>query len=318
MGEEPAIPSESTKTEKEVPVSGGNHAPVNVQTVTLSTSANAYDHDQPIIVTWTLPPSILETSETANAPGGPNDWVGLFREGAQNKNYTYYLWSSAHKGTATFSTPTVPGVYVFRYFINKSYTVVGSSNTFVVGPSYTLSPAVGEKNQVKIDIEQTFGKPCPKAWVGLYEPAKPDNAYATYENVGDKKEVTFTVPKAGVWEFRLFPTRAYDHVASCKVDVNGDTKLSLAIEGNVVALTFNVSTLDPNADKVWYGIYHVEEKNARYYRRCQYIKATSGKTTVNIMKTPGTYEARLFANGNTAAVICRSNTVTIPPPNDKV
>jgi len=95
------------------------------------------------------------------------------------------------------------------------------------------------------------------------------------------------------------------------VDVSGDAKLSLSLDTTSVILTYSISTLDPSVDKVWFGIFHVEEKNSRYYRRFQYLRDTTGTKTMNVMKTPGTYEARLFAHGS-AEVICRSNTVTIP------
>jgi len=281
---------------------------VLVQDVTLTTSASAIDHNEPITVTWTLAPT--PSTGNINMLGGVNDWVGIFRDGANNRNYTYYEWTASHKGSATFIAPSVPGTYVFRYFVNRTYNLVGSSKLIVVGPSFQLTPTVGDKNQVNVQIKQTFGKPCPRAWVGLYEPSKPNNTYVTYENIGDKSELLFTVPKGGVWEFRLFPQRAYDHVTACKVDVNGQTKLGLSTEGAEVVVTYTVSALDPKADRVWFGIYHVSEKSPRNYRRFQYITDTEGKRRMKLMKTRGTYEARLFAHGTTS-VICTSNPITV-------
>jgi len=292
---------------------------VSVQLVTLTTSSDSIDYNESITVTWNLPTAPVSSSEVGVHPGGASDWVGIFRDGSPNKTYSYYQWTSSHpSGSATFTAPSVPGNYVFRYFVNRSYTLVGSSKPFVVGPSFQLIPVVGEKNQVKINVQQTFGKPCTRSWIGLYDPTKANNAYITYENVGDKKEIQFTVPKAGIWEFRMFPLRAYDHVASCKVDVNGDTKLALSVVGAEVVLNYNVSTLDPKTDRVWFGIYSITEQNSRYYRRFQYISDTSvGEKRMKVLKTAGTYEARLFAHGTTA-VICRSNTITIPAPDPTV
>lgn len=134
--------------------------------------------------------------------------------------------------------------------------------------------------------------------------------------MGEKKEVHFTVPKAGIWEFRLFPLyRTYLHVASCKVDVNGETKISLTVEGQEVVLTYNVSTLDPKNDNIWFGIYYVDETNPRRWRRGQKIADVPvGVRRMKVLQHAGTYEARLFAHGNMSAVICKSNTITVPGP----
>jgi len=264
--------------------------------------------NKPISVTWTLNQN---STGSANAPGGNNDWVGLFKEESNNRSYLYYEWTASHKGSsAKFVAPNFPGNYVFRYFGNRSYTLLGSSKPFVVGPTYRLLPTVGQNNQVKINIKQTFGKSYPRSWLGLYEPSKPNNSYLTFENVGEKQEVSFTVPKAGVWEFRLFPQRAYDQVAACKVDVNGDTKLELSVDGDNIVLSYNVTTLDTKVDRVWFGIYHVSEKNYRYYQRFQYIWEPIGTKKLKMIKKNGTYEARLFAHGTTT-VICTSNAITV-------
>jgi hypothetical protein len=302
------------------PVSGstdntGVSNPVSI--VTLSTSATSIDFGETITVTWVLP-TLPTSSANVVTPGGPNDWVGLFPESAANSAYCYYEWTASHAtGSASFTVPSIPGNYVFRYFVNRSYNMMGSSKTFSVGPAYQLTPTIGENNKVKVCVQQTFGnKPYPNSWIGLYDPSKPNTAYITYENVGDKKEIQFTVPKAGIWEFRLFPLyRTYNHVASCKVDINGETKISLTVQGQEVVLTYNISTLDPKNDNVWFGIYFVTETNPRYWRRRQYISDTPvGVRRMKVLQHAGTYEARLYAHGNTSAVICKSNTIVIPAP----
>jgi len=196
--------------------------------------------------------------------------------------------------------------------VNRTYNTVGSSKPFCVGPTYLLTSTIGENNQVKVQVQQTFGKPYQDAWVGLYYHSKPNKEYVTYDTVKDKKELQFTVPKAGLWEFRLFPLyRAYYHVASCTADITGETKISLSVEGQEVVLKYNISTLDPKTDNVWFGIYFVSETNLRYWRRRQYISDVAvGTRRMKVLQHAGTYEARLFAHGNT--VICKSNTITVP------
>jgi len=307
----PVPPSPVAGTENTSAPAVSNH----VSLVALTTAASAVDFLDTITVTWpvpTLPSSAISTAR----PGGPNDWVGLYPETAPNNAYSYYEWTASHPtGTAVFSAPSIPGNYVFRYFVNRTYNMMGSSKPFAIGPAYQLTPTIGENNQVKIQIQQTFGRQYANSWIGLYDPSKPNKEYAAYENVGDKKEILFCVPKAGIWEFRLFPLyRAYDHVASCKVDISGESKITLSVEGQEVILTYNISTLDPKRDNVWFGIYHSTENNPRYWRRKQTIADTSkGVRRMKVLQHAGTYEARLFAQGSTT-VICRSNAITITIP----
>jgi len=247
-----------------------------------------------------------------------SDWIGFYSEIASPKDYLTYEWivtpksPAAKKGTLTFKAPTISGNYIFRYFVNKSYTCWGSSNIVKVGPSYDLTPTVIDANEVKITVKLLRGQPSPNAWVAMYEPDKDNKNYYTYSYLGTNSELSFKIPKVGIWEFRLFPQKAYYPASSCRVDLNGSDKIELSIVNNQAVISYKVVTVDHYYDNVWIGIFNQNETDNKQWRRYKYVNSSEGKLFVKAMQTPGTYEARLFANG-TPTVLCRSNTVTIVP-----
>jgi len=259
------------------------------------------DYDGTITLHW----------EHTNEPT-VSDWIGFYSESASPKDYITYEWIVAKKGSITFKAPAISGNYIFRYFVNKSYTCWGSSNIVTVGPSYELTPTVIDANEVKISVKLLRGQPSPNAWVAMYEPDKDNKSYYTYSYLGTNSELSFKIPKVGVWEFRLFPQKAYYPASSCRVDLNGSDKIELSIVNNQAVISYKVVTVDHYYDNVWIGIFNQNETDNKQWRRYKYVNSSDGKLFVKAMQTPGTYEARLFANG-TPTVLCRSNTVTIVP-----
>jgi len=134
-----------------------------------------------------------------------------------------------------------------------------------------------------------------------------------------EKEVVLEVPKAGQWYIRLFADRSYNDVTTTALHIPGEDKLEVKAEGTVMTVTCSVNTVDPARDCVWVGVYKVEEKDQRQYRRYKYLASSSSPTITAscpiklTFKAPihsGTYEARLFANGS-YEVISRSVPITI-------
>jgi len=112
-------------------------------------------------------------------------------------------------------------------------------------------------------------------------------------------EIIFDVPKCGIWEWRLFSDNSYVDVARSTLVINGEDKLELLyVDAKVpqVFIEITLQTKDIVNDHPWVGIYHVEEKNYRMYRRYKYL-ATTGKSTVQFKAAihTGIYEARLYA-----------------------
>ena len=251
-----------------------------------------------------------------------NDWIGLYPVSADDKHYYTYQWvpKASPSGEVSFYAPSGAGKYNARYFSNKSYTRHATSPFIHVGPQFSLSTEVIDSDQgkkVAVSYTQLAGESCPNAWIGLYtDPALRDRSYTTYEwcSSSQSQTLAFDVPKAGSWTFRLFPYRAYNSVTQTTVEVLG--KDTVLLEHDMVnckvKLTCNVNTVDPYQDGVWVGLFRVNEKNNRQWRRYKYI----GERGTNVIEFkapvhPGTYHARLFANKSYEDVICRSNEITI-------
>jgi chemotaxis protein histidine kinase CheA len=150
-----------------------------------------------------------------------NDWIALYPINTiQDKDYSSFCWVTPEKtGSISIKTPSKPGTYVFKYFVNRSYVCWASSNTFRVGPAYRLTHTVVGTLQVRINIDQIFGTPSSSAWIGMYEIDKDNKSYQQYNYLGDKKEILFIAPKSGKWEFRIFPSKAYDYTDSIFVEL---------------------------------------------------------------------------------------------------
>jgi hypothetical protein len=239
-----------------------------------------------------------------------SDWIGLYFDTAESKEYLTYEWVTAKKGKITMKAPMIPGIYSFRYFVNKTYVSWGKSNPVKVGPTFQLTPTVVSPTEVKIKVDQLSGHPCPNAWLAMYEPEKDNKSYYTYFYLGVSSELRFKIPKVGVWEFRLFPQKTYYPAETCRVNLNGNDSLSLEIVNNQAVIKYNLMTVDPYCDNVWIGIFNQDETDNRQWRRYKYVSESSSTVSVKAMQTPGTYEARLFACKSTN-VLCRSNPVTI-------
>lgn len=63
------------------------------------------------------------------------DWVGLYRLGADNVDYLSYKYISGLTGTTTFTAPTEPGQYEFRYLPLDRYEDYARTGIVTVTPS---------------------------------------------------------------------------------------------------------------------------------------------------------------------------------------
>jgi fibronectin type 3 domain-containing protein len=113
---------------------GGESGPSNQISATpqaavsysLSASPGAVAPGGSITVAWTGP-----------AGHSTSDWVGLFAVGTPNTSYLAYQYTTSDTGgTMTFTAPSAPGSYEFRYLPNDGYTSAVSSNSVqVVAPA---------------------------------------------------------------------------------------------------------------------------------------------------------------------------------------
>jgi glucose/arabinose dehydrogenase len=83
-----------------------------------------------------------QTTVSWTAPSGSSsvDWIALYRVGAANSSYLAWQYTGgATSGTFTFTVPTAPGQYEFRYLLNDGYTSVKTSNTVTVGSGFAAN-----------------------------------------------------------------------------------------------------------------------------------------------------------------------------------
>jgi len=130
--------------------------------------------------------------------------------------------------------------------------------------------------------------------------------------------LVFPVPKAGKWEFRLFLDRNYWgnylDVKRCSILVPGQDSLELSVVDNQAIVKYVIETVEPYQDAAWIGLFFVEEKDNRQWRRYKNIYVGgSNEIRFKAPQTAGTYHARLFANRCYDVILQTSNSITIPP-----
>ena len=87
------------------------------------------------------------TATLTNSPGGASDWLAFAATTAANTSYLQYVYvgSGVTTRTWTVTTPSTPGTYEFRLFLNNGYTRAATSPPITVqaGPPVltSLSPA---------------------------------------------------------------------------------------------------------------------------------------------------------------------------------
>jgi len=257
-----------------------------------------------------------------------SDWIGFYKVGKKEKEYVTYEWvqitpgeGKKAKGKATFYAPATFGRYEFRYLENRSYKEKGKSPTVAVGPDVRLTvvPGTTNLNEVRVQFEQKTGKVYPNAWIGMYEKKKhPDNGgYITYDWIANAVDngLKFTVPRSGEYEFRYFPEKSYVDVSRCVFVVGGEDKVELVEveEADVLAVKFVVVSADPTTDYVWVGLFHKEEADNRQWRRYKYVSEREGVAKFKKPRTPGIYQARMFANKSYESALCKSSQEVVIP-----
>lgn len=241
-------------------------------------------------------------------------------------NYETWKWTGGHKkGTLTFNTSSLCGKYVVQY-IGSDKRVLGLSSVVQIGPAFSMRIVKPQNNStmpmevsVLVEMESSSTTDFPSSsWIALYEKTdkehRPDNrTYNSYQWVLSTSQliesevkdgvsrcvraVPFTIPKAGVFEFRFFSTKAYKYSSHLTLNLTGHDTVQLVKEGDQMIVNVKLSTINPAQDPVWIGIFHANEKNIRQYRRYKYV-SQAGISTYKFKACihTGDYEARLLAN----------------------
>eukprot|EP01097_Dermamoeba_algensis_P008103 TRINITY_DN526_c0_g1_i1.p1 TRINITY_DN526_c0_g1~~TRINITY_DN526_c0_g1_i1.p1 ORF type:complete len:379 (-),score=99.97 TRINITY_DN526_c0_g1_i1:131-1267(-) len=308
--------------------------------VRLTAQPSEVDCGGVIKVNWTVDEPPAGSKFFVHTPS-TSDWIAMYTKGADFKNYETWEWLPvvAKSGTINFTAPTKVGELTFKYYSQKSFNLCAVSNTIALGPRFdmTLTPIVGsDKRTHQLSVKQLFGGSYPNAWVALYEKRairKKDSQYYTWQWVSaghpstndvNEKNLSFDIPKAGQWEFRLFLQRlpfwgeeeSSAAIQSVSLLIEGDDRLVFTVqpELNQVTVEYSISVADPKTDSVWIGIYHANQMDNRQHRRYKFISDQKGKITFKKLQHAGLYEARLFANNDMSVPLARSNSLEIQIP----
>jgi len=343
--EEPSTPTTEQKPEvvrkdDPFPMSAGNTETILKGVgVRLITTPHEVDCGSPINVSWMVDEPPADFKRYVHSPS-TSDWIAMYVKGADFKSYSDWKWVpiAAKCGSVQFTAPLTVSEMTFKYYSQKSFNLCAVSNTISVGPRYEMqvnpvSSAPADKRTHQLVVTQTFGGSYPRAWVGLYPkkaPAKKDSQYVTWQwlssaspSIEDPRKVglMFDIPKAGQWEFRLLLDRLPyfgEETSSLAVQtasflIKGDDVLVFTVEPelNQVTVEYTINSADPRTDNVWVGVFHANQEDNTQHRRSRYLSDQRGKTTFKKLVHAGVYEARLFANRDLTAPLCRSNTLDI-------
>jgi fibronectin type 3 domain-containing protein len=125
----------------EVDYNGGYNAVISglffgpaAATYTLSASPTSVAPGDTITVNWTAP--------AGHAAGSGGDWIGMYAVGSSNYPYLAYQWvGSGASGSVTFTAPSAPGSYEFRYFPNDGMILAATSNGVQVQAAKPATPS---------------------------------------------------------------------------------------------------------------------------------------------------------------------------------
>ena len=158
------------------------------------------------------------------------DWVGLYNvNGADNAYYSIQYLTAG--GSRTFTMPTTPGRYQFRFFANNGWTRLAISPVVQVGLSTVTVSAPQVTRGGTVAVQVTKGTPNGTTdWVGMYaSPNDPDSShlglqYVKYPSGGPwTSKVNFQLPgTVGRYHFRFFPNNSWTRIGtSPEVEVIG-------------------------------------------------------------------------------------------------
>ena len=289
---------------------------------TLEIADNTIELGQSVTVNW-------DTSASSIT----RDWVGLFVTGAGDRSYLDWEYTTTKSGDFTV-TPTTPGRYEFRYFLNNGYERVAQSATVTVTPpptqvrDYRLEIAdrtVATNEPIILSIK-AGGTSITRDWVGLYRTSASDRQFIEWKTVpGRNSNLTFAIDTPGTYEFRYFLNNGYERVATSEtitVEQPDEETLTYQLEidqtkvdrGERVTLSWNTNSRDNARD--WIGLYRVGS-SPNSYLDWAYVSGRAGTIDADTNRV-GTYEFRYYLNnGYTLAATSDSFTVSEPEPDDQ-
>ena len=233
-------------------------------------------------------PSKTITVTFSGAPGNQNDWIGIFKGGAEARSYITYQYLKGQKsGTLTFNAPEEVGKYEFRMWeIEWTRQVAVSNQVSIEYPPAKLHPSVQKMNigpgkKVAVSFENAPGYD--NDWIGLFKVGAEAKGWVSYQYLKGKTKgsLEFVAPESpGSYEFRMWGREYTKHLS---------TSVPFTVQWGPVSMKVTVSSPDaqgkrkltvqysgaPGYDNDWIGLFYAgaAEKSWVSY---QYLK---GKTT---------------------------------------
>jgi subtilisin family serine protease len=265
-------------------------------------------------------PSSRLTVTLANGFGSQYDWLGFAATGSSNSSYlTFtYVGAGVTDRTWTVTTPSTPGTYEFRLFLNNGYTRAATSATVTVdaaqnpAPSIsTISPAgtpagnpgftltVNGTGLVASSVVNWNGSPRPTTFVSATQ-VHATIAAADIAAVGQSSvTVVSPAPGGGTSNAAMFMATMPPALTVSATSV---------AQGASVTATL---TNGAGGAQDWLALASTTAANTSYVTFTYVGGGVTTRTwTVTMPSTPGPYEFRLFFNnGYTRAAT--SPTVTV-------
>ena len=196
-------------------------------------TSNTLTVTAPAGITLTASPTavnpLAEVTVSFTAPAGrpTTDWIGLYRLGADNREYLWYRYANgATAGSFVLSAPMEAGEYEFRYLANNGWMDLVRSNTFRVNSgNYSLeaTPALVSPGGA---VTVTWSAPPGSSstdWIALYREGELENRnylwpHWFYTGGAATGSRTITMPSTpGRYVFRYLLNDAYSHTAESAV-----------------------------------------------------------------------------------------------------
>jgi Ca-activated chloride channel family protein len=241
---------------------------------------------------------------------GPNnrgDYVTIVPEGAGNRQYLSYAYSS-RGSPARISAPDQPGVYEIRYVTGQTRTVLASAKISVLKADVTLkapsSAAAG--SQLKVD----WTGPNNKAdYITIVLPDAPDGKYLSYAYTKNDSPARIQAPdQPGKYEVRYITGQTNKVLARTKIDITPVTA-TLDFPSSVPAGSLiKVKWTGPNNKKDYITIVEAGAPDSKYL---SYSYTSKGSpATIRAAAQHGKYEIRYIMNQSRTALVRKEITLT--------
>jgi hypothetical protein len=275
------------------------------------------------------------------------DWMALYVPGTPHTSYLEWVYVSCTKtaggaaasGSCAFVIPSTiaAGTYELRLFANGQYSLLATSNAFTVtapgAPTFAVTPTTIARGSSVTASWSGIAAPTTTDWMALYAAGTPNTSYLAWVYVSCTQtpgaarasgSCTFAIPStiaAGTYELRLFANGQFSLLASSNgFTVTAPGAPTFAVTPTTIArgssVTASWSGIAAPTTTDWMALYAPGTPHTSYlawvYVSCTQTAGAaraSGSCSFAIPSTiaAGTYELRLFANGN-YALLTTSNT----------